>query len=214
VRDLKYYLYVSDSKLAMLYDQMPENTRSKLATELKIDLKLISATVKKGEGQQNQFSKLRLLTEYLNESGEVGSIEFPGKYFAGSLPMRWGIWGEDWSPPEQRIVYFTGVAGETTVGLGGSPEHMIGPGRKEPVLDSMGGKSNLLRILSALSKEPELSSRLQRYQGFEAERAALAITQSVDKLPGPAQSLEFLAKSLMTGPGVLLGTPLYVALAE
>ncbi len=214
MRELKYYLYVSESKLAMLYDQMPEKTRSKLAAELKIDLKVISATVKKGEGQQNQFSRLRLLTEYINESREVGSIQFPGKYFAGCLHMRWGIWGEDWSRPEERIVYFTGQAAGTIVGLGGSPHHLIGPSRNEPVLDSMGGKSNLLRILSALSNDPELSIELKRYRGLEAESAASAVMASVEKLPGPAQSLEFLAKSLMTSSGVVLGTPLYVALAE
>src|SRR5713226_1503109 len=117
MRDLKYYLYVSDSKLSMLYDQMPEKTRSKLAAELKIDLKVVSATVKKGEAQQNQLSKLRVLSEYLNESEEVGSIEFPGKYFSGCVHMRWGIWGEDWSPPDERIVYFTGQSAGTTVGL-------------------------------------------------------------------------------------------------
>ena len=85
----------------------------------------------------------------------MGSIELPGKCFSGRLPVRWGIWGEDWSRPDERIVYFTGQSAETTVGLGGSPRHLIGPPRNEPVLDSMGGKSNLLRILSALSSDPE-----------------------------------------------------------
>jgi len=100
------------------------------------------------------------------------------------------------------------------VGLGGSPHHLIGPSRNEPVLDSMGGKSNLLRILSALSSDPELSLEVKHYPGFERELAAFAVRQSVEKLPGPAQSIEFLAKTLMTEPGVVLGTPLYAALAE
>jgi hypothetical protein len=109
VRELKYYLYISDSKLSMLYDQLPERTRSKLAAELKIDLKVISATVKKGETQQNQLSKLEVLVEYLNESEEVGSIELPGKYFSGCLPMRWGIWGEDLVSPRRthRLLYWS-----------------------------------------------------------------------------------------------------------
>jgi hypothetical protein len=72
----------------------------------------------------------------------------------------------------------------------------------------------LLRILSALSGDPELSLELQRYRGFETERAAFAVRHSVDKLPGPPQVIEFLAKTLMTAPAVMLGTPLYVALAE
>lgn len=210
--ELKYYLYVSDSKLAMLFDQMPVKMRSRLAAELKIDLKFISATLKKGEPQENRFSKLKLLVKYINDNAAVGSIDYPGEYFAGRLQMRWGIWGEDWSLPEERIVYFTGRSPRTAVGLGGSPHHLIGSCPNQPVLDSMGGKSNLLRILSALSQDPEFSSG--RYGGCEEGRAASAIMYSLEKMPGPAQSLEFLAKTLISERGVILGTPVYVALAE
>jgi hypothetical protein len=70
------------------------------------------------------------------------------------------------------------------------------------------------RILSALSTDPELSPDLMRYRGFETEWAIYAVRDSFNKMPGPPQLIEFLAKTLMTAPGIILGTPLYVALAE
>ena len=41
---MRYYVYVSDSKVDMLYSQMPRGIRDRIAAELKIDLKVISAS--------------------------------------------------------------------------------------------------------------------------------------------------------------------------
>jgi hypothetical protein len=43
---VKYYLYISDSKVDMLLSQIPHETKKTIAAEFKIDLKLFSALKK------------------------------------------------------------------------------------------------------------------------------------------------------------------------
>ena len=38
---MKYYIYISDAKVNMLLAQIPHNIKKKVATEFKIDLKVI-----------------------------------------------------------------------------------------------------------------------------------------------------------------------------
>jgi len=38
---MKFYLYVSDAKVDMLFSQVPHELKKKVATEWKIDLKLL-----------------------------------------------------------------------------------------------------------------------------------------------------------------------------
>jgi hypothetical protein len=45
---MKYYVYISDSKLEMLYPQVPHEINKKLTTKFGLDLKVIAAK-KKGE---------------------------------------------------------------------------------------------------------------------------------------------------------------------
>src|SRR5262249_36307589 len=67
VPQLKYYLYVSDTKVEMLEPQISGNR---------------SAT--------DRFSRLRSVVNFLNDTGRVGTLADPREYFSGRLPMRWG----------------------------------------------------------------------------------------------------------------------------
>lgn len=112
-------------------------------------------------------------------------------------------------------MYFSGTTGATVLGLGGSPRHIIGNVPAEPVLDGMGGKSNLLRILGALSKDLEFAEL--RHRGEGDAWVTTAIVSSINKMPGPPQRLGFLARKLYHiagSPSVLLGTPVYVSVEE
>ena len=92
----KYYIYVSDTKVNQLYDQIPKKLLGKIASELTLDLKPygvgIGATFKKEQAQETRFSKLKIVIQYLEKfmSEEIGWVDAPGVYFKGTLPMFWG----------------------------------------------------------------------------------------------------------------------------
>lgn len=91
---MKYYLYVSDAKVDMLYSQIDKSLLKKIAVELSINLKPLGAglgaTIKQIQSEETRYSKLRLVVEYVEKHLDVGWIDGPETYFKGSLPMSWG----------------------------------------------------------------------------------------------------------------------------
>jgi hypothetical protein len=236
---VRYYLYVSDAKLEMLYAQMPARLRDKIATELKVDLKVIGATVSTKDRPETRYSKLDLVREYLTTHTQIGSVSNPESYFAGTVSMQWGLIT---GPASGRIVYFGGEEGNVVLGLAGSRHHVVGF-QGEGIVDAPpsygAGSSMMPYILEQL--ENNLAATLEgetfadtspvvELEGADAfpdsdtrdAQALKTVLYATRNLLGPRQSLEFLAKRLLTGRlampvgerDVLLGTPLYVALAD
>lgn len=81
-------MYVSDTKVDMLYSQIPSSWRDKLAGELKIDLQLLSVSLKEDPRDENRFSKAALVADYIRQHLSVGSAHSPREYFTDTLPMR------------------------------------------------------------------------------------------------------------------------------
>ena len=224
---LKFYVYISGSKVEMLYQQIPQSARSTLAAELKLNLTVIEAMLKKEVPIETRISKLRVVSEYIEKNLDVGSIDKPGAYFKGTLNMRWGPWLE-WAIMENRradekgqMVWFSGETPHTIVGLGGSSKHIIGREEKRDLPDSM---SNLACILGLLADELQLPfpSLCRSMSESEIRRRALqAVEDAVHMISRvPSQRLEFLSKAFLVGPSVhrdkhvLIGSPIYVAMAE
>jgi hypothetical protein len=134
--------------------------------------------------------------------------------------MRWGPFPAE---PDSSLVFFGGRTEETTVGLGGSVKHLLGSvsdmaehgiGRSDmpPMLDGLGASSDLEDEYVADSVEADLD---------HSDSVAIAkVHEAVTLLRGPAQNVEFVAKRLLhgadphSGEFVLLGSPIYVALAD
>jgi uncharacterized protein DUF7019 len=214
---MRFYLYVSDAKIEMLFGQIPEAERRRIAGTLKLDLKILGVDLSVEPREETRYSKLRLVEEHIRSREEVGTVDRPKGFFAGQMDLRWGVWGEDSGGPGHSMVYFTGRTKRTTLGLGGSERHLIGDPPGPPMLDRPSGKSNLLRILDALTTDPDFAAERSERMGAQETWVVSAIMNSVNKLPGPAQRLEFLARTLFRADGehsVLLGTPVYVAVAE
>jgi hypothetical protein len=216
---LKYFLYVSDTKLDMLFSQIPLKIRQKIAADLHINLGIIKADIRR-KTEPNRYDKLKLVVQYIERNFDVGTIDDPKEYFKGMLPMRWGPISHNGL---ETLVYFGGKTDRTVFGLGGSLPHVIG----EKVGGSVPkGGSLSFSILDALHRSLDTPSmdKLQRKtigwpsvdsDLFEVMRATL-------NMRGTEESLEFFAKRLLEGTvedwsthttsHVLLGTPLYVAL--
>jgi hypothetical protein len=222
----RYFVYVSKSKVDLLYDQIPETALSRIATTLTIDLKLLKAEFSAKDSQRSLYSKVDIIERYLNEEGVVGTVDDPKAFFRGEMPLRWGPYGGGFELDED-FVYFGGWTERTLLGLGGSTKHVIGHE----------GTS----YASSHSATPYLVEALRRelmsndFDVDEAE-AATVVELATTQMKGMFQEMEFLAKRLavghasryasmvdrgerplgLSGPKerTLLGTPIYVALLD
>jgi Family of unknown function (DUF7019)/TIR domain len=198
----KYYVYISESKINMLYAQYAQGGLIKSA-------------------HVESTGKLDAVLSDLARSGHIGTIDEPKEYFSGALPMRWGPCVFPYFPEltPSPLVYFGGATQTTIVGLGGSAKHVIGEvGSARP-----GAHSSLPYFILQLRKELGESVRGQL---GDDDQGLMAVCVATLRAKGPSQDLEFVAKRLAYGPcpaglflnkpeqeKVLVGTPLYVAMS-
>jgi hypothetical protein len=222
-RAMKYYIYISDTKVDMLYPQIPKPVLKKIASNLSIDLKLFGAEVsvasKSSPSDETRYAKVRIVSEYIEKNLDVGSVDAPSTYFKGNLPMRWGPVHEG---PGAGLytgaVYFGGYTNRTVIGIGGSGINLIGSVSGSSPVPTYRLMSGLPSLLQVLGNDPELNRKDATQEG-----ALEIIEKATHNLNGTTQQLEFLAKTLLQGrifetfrneAYVVLGTPIYVALAD
>jgi hypothetical protein len=215
---MKYYVYISDAKVDMLYSQIPKKMLDKIAVELGINLGIFSLTAKgKGNQEETCYEKLKVVVNYIENNMDVGTIDQPKTYFKGSLPMRWGPLWRDGHEEGKNLIYFGAETAETIVGLGGSEYHIIG---------NQKGESSPRTFMSlppfmewALRKELDMSLITQRHNDDFNERNLEAnifscVVGATRSMKGAPQHLEFLAKRLREGSDEaykpeFLGKPIY-----
>ncbi|MDG4805586.1 SAVMC3_10250 family protein [Micromonospora sp. WMMD1120] len=227
----RYYLYISDTKVDMLLSQIDPGYRRAGTAEFSLKLPFVGAKRNVESPAADQVGRLERVTRYLDEHGDVGSVDEPGQFFRGLLPMQWGLLPTDGG---QVMVYFGGRTENTIVGLGGSSFHVLGggPPAAQPPPHVFGGMSNMPSLLSGLvdAVDADEADRTPLTAGASLDAADTQALASVHRaggrLRGPAQNVEFLAKRLLSGPSpypeldgrpgmtVLLGSPLYVALVD
>ena len=233
---LKYYVYLSEPKVEMLYSQMPFLIREKLETEIKLNLKIVEVSFSKKQFSDNIYTKLGVVLAYLHECNIVGSISAPQQYFAGTMNM-------GWAQIYPGVLFFGGVFNNVTIELGGSMNNLLG--YKWSSDDIPTGISHTPWLISLLSKELEMlfpfdstNTRYGQVQGGsvegvppkEYEKRVLSATShwvyDITQSPLKYQigKFEFVAKVLRNTnydprmPGsdkkIILGTTNYVARAN
>lgn len=213
---LRYYLYISDTKLDMLFEQIPQNALKRISAEVKVDLKLASVTLRQADPPDpTRAAKLKIVERFVDSHHHVGTIHEPGnEYFRGRMDMQWG-WLQD------RAVWFHGNDDARCVALGGSRRHVLGEQPNRDVESSSEATSLLVSIMSVLKiatagiKHENLEENSPGWAEIVYEEGLLDFTGI------PKQRLDFLAiplaeAQLQAPPDVhvVLGTPLYVALAR
>jgi hypothetical protein len=209
---VKYYIYVSDTKVDMLFPQIQKGLRSKIAAELKVNLKLLELTIGGKNTPETRYSKLDIINSYIRKSRDLGTVEEPKAYFEGTLPMCWGPYGHG----SRQIVYFGGETERAILGLGGSLDHIIGNNRGT---ESPPSTQVAYFVLDALNDWDKPSpGRLVAIEKTQSSLNAIVMATKNIMRQGPTQELEFVARRLVQGQSegksVLLGSPLYVALAD
>jgi hypothetical protein len=199
----RYYLYVSDSKVDMLLAQMDPSFTRKRTTELSLNLTVLAGKhASEAPAGGERTARLQRVVRYLEEHGDLGTVDEPGQFFWGLMPLRWGPF-------------------PTVVGLGGSGHHVLGA---SAATESAIPRSLTPSLLAGLRTDPQIGVLAEaiKQEDEARERDALAAVHRANEvMPGPHQNLEFVAKRLLHGPSpridgldVLLGTPLYVALVD
>jgi hypothetical protein len=225
----RYYVYISDSKIDMLLSQIAPGFAAKRTSEFSLNLKVLSAKRTAEPPEADRIARLERVVRHLHDYGDLGSIDKPGQFFWGLLPVRWGPFP---GAEPSSLVFFGGRTDHTVVGLGGSGRHVLG---SPPNGDRPGTLlSSMPTILDQLSTASDAEDELVVEAAGDvhgvldrADRAALAtVHRAVRQFKGAAQNVEFVAKRLLHGPSpfpesdpragmaVLLGSPIYVALAD
>lgn len=227
---LRYYLYISDSKVDMLLPQIAPRLAAKRTSEVDVDVKVVTVKRTIETQDEGRIARLERVVAHLEKRGDLGTVDEPAEYFTGRLPMRWGPFPGDGS---SSLVFFGGETQRTLLGLGGSGRNLIGslPNPNDGIGISSSSLPSILGSLDAASDaddeavvEAAGAGRDARYQGDHA--AFVTVHRGVRRLPGPSQTIEFIAKRLLRGPSpfpesdpsedmsVLLGSPIYAALAD
>jgi hypothetical protein len=218
---MKFYLYISDAKIDMLLPQIPHETKKKIATELGFDLKIFKASRKSEEEiEDNRISRLEAVVAFLRDYGNLGSVDEPDDFFEGDQEMSMA--------QDPSGVLFTSLDEDLALCLAGSTKHLIGNYAAGNGSAMMSISMGIYGALREYEKKGELSDSQQQ---FDPSIAVHRVAEEFNRDAGvPRQRVEFIAKRLLhkqvsipdhRNPGkekfggqVLLGTPLYMALAD
>ncbi|WP_447040601.1 DUF7019 family protein [Streptomyces sp. DSM 118878] len=204
---MRYYLYVSGTKLDMLYEQIPPKLLKRLAVEAKVDLKVLSVAVQSPRADVTSYDKLDLVEAYLEREFDVSWMTEPRPWFRGDLELRVAGYGSPEGP-----TFMTGRDGDTVIALIGSAHHLLGQRTApETIQRSYSMLPSLFRLLDDTPGRPH---------GRDAAHDVLEFAESLSE---PPVYSEFLARRLLHGTAtgrdgrqvdIVVGTPLYVAMAD
>lgn len=214
---VRYYIYISDAKVNMLFPQIASEPNMSPA---------------RGTGDA-RIQRLEAVLRFIEGSGRIGSIDEPSDYVFGSEELYWGHFhesdiAENRSAPA--IVAFCGRTPRTTMLMCGATRHLVGNHQPEvPGYSSSHVPYLLKTLLTAVEleggkpediiRQPSGNTEAEKLPRRGRELALALVSHAWGHVDGVEQKLEFLAKPLLSGPGLhgaqrcLLASPLYVSLA-
>ena len=230
-QDIRYYLYVSDLKVDMLFEQMFAGNKRTRRGKVSVKAGPVtgSCETETEDNGPDRDDKLRAIEDALVSENLVGTPQDPKEYFRGILPMRWGLYDDHDTRPDQGppLVYFGGLdpTMPLVVGLGGSSVHVHGFQGATSTHSRSATPTLVEWLLGGLADDQgQLGVLRQKARVFGDGMLYEAIGIALHYLRPPTQQLEFLAKTLSVGTlyglehmigikggtKVVLGTPLYV----
>ena len=219
---MDYYLYISDSKVDMLFSQIPQKTKSKITSEFGVNTGLVKAAVKSERDiapSASSIARLQAVTKHIRQSEKIGTINDPASWIEDTQYARIIFLRSN-----KNIVFFVGkTSSENRFALGGSAAHIFsGPGPKpEGVTIGWSFLPYLLQGLETIVRGREISgfSMKSLAKGYESEWMDIIKTAEGSALE-PEIKINFMVKRLLIGEyendsGVgILATPLYVSMAD
>jgi hypothetical protein len=231
---LKYYVYISETKVDMLYSQIPKNWLLKTFNRFNIEIKSPIGNFRFTNKpiDESLITKLGKVIDYLNSQSLVGTVEEPKDYIYGVLPLETGI---PHDPYDSFIIcdfFDFALWGNRKLRLSlvGSLQHIIGesmePKRKKGNYSAL---RHIIELVKSVERENISSIGLQEAEQYVAyktkpDREWLIRNNTVSRLTRtlsyfltyPQRDYEFLAKVLITerdeaGALGIIASPIYVA---
>lgn len=211
---MKYYVYISASKVDMIYTQIPRKLLRNIAGKLTIDFKLIKAEFSESPTRETLIHKLNIVEQYILNNRQVGTVEDSKSYIKDTLNMKWGPFSEE-------MVYFACCKENLVMGLGGSLNNVIGNVGK-----AVSNAHSTSPYIVAALKDKVIENDALAVTGQSFESTALsAVKTASSQMEGIEEKLSFLAKRLLSSDRegsnrskdtetTILGTPIYVALED
>jgi len=229
--ELRYYLYVSRTKIDMLYDQLygpSPDRRLRLGVRTHVgSASLETESRERVDGEE----KLRLVEDELRHRELIGDLDDPKDFIEATMPMRWGLYNDCGKRPdgEAALVYFGGFdkARPLMVGLGGSTRHVVGHDGASSTYSQSLTPVLVPWLLEAAVGEGVRRPPILREKETEEQMVLQGMAVALHNLKPPTQNLRFLARTFLTGTAqrvkpyigvdevrTILGSPLYVAQAD
>jgi hypothetical protein len=201
----KYYLYISSTKVDSLLPQIPPKFVKSFEAEIKINAGMLSATVKgKPVSEQPELSaRVGLLSAYLEEKEQIGSIMLPDRYIKGVASLQYGVVAEYASD----LAFFGGYVDGVKIGLIGASSSLIGSVSSSDA--NHAPYYYTLKFLNGLAQSDKKMPRKPPYYSYSQ-----AIDIALQALPPVSSRVEFLARTLYSKADIIVATPIYVALID
>jgi hypothetical protein len=200
----QYYIYLSKTKVEMLYPQIPRRLAGSLEAEVKANIGVMQATVRGGmpPDTSDLYTHAATVARYLEKHDKVGTIDRPERYIKDTATLKYGIIYEYASD----IAFFGATIASTKLGLIGSADSMVGAVQRRESQHATFYYT--LKFLNRLAEQEAADYPEPDYYSY---MQAFDIASSVTSLE---TRVEFLARLLHQEPGLIIATPIYVAVAE
>ncbi|THV42227.1 DUF7019 family protein [Glycomyces buryatensis] len=205
-RPLRYFLYISETKVDNLLPQIPPKFLRTMGFEVSVNAMVASAVVRRERPEEPVAlsTRVSLLSDYIVQHERVGTIEDPAPYIGAVSRLRFGVVADYAS----ELAFFGGEVDGVKLGLIGSSSSMVGAA--DPIASDNGLEYYTLLFLNGVVDQETLSPG--RAMGiYEPGRA---IDLALQLVPAQEHRLEFLAKTIRVEDGLVLATPIYVAMAD
>jgi hypothetical protein len=205
-RVVRYYIYLSDAKVSMLYEQMPMRVRDALAADLELKAPFVSASVSaRPLPIETRSAQLGVVERWLDDSAQMGGLTDKKLYFRFSMPMEWGYLR---SLPEKddegaaRVAFFCsksmareldgGSLERQFLALGGSAHHIVGAS----VQGSINPRSMLPNLATALGDHAYLSEEVEGWVTSKDDPAVLSPGEGAAATPAFSRDVLDLAQAV------------------
>ena len=218
---LRYFDYISDSKVDMLLSQMPVATKTKVSAELGFNLTVLTGKIatERNTGLEDRVQRLSAVEKYLLENEEIGTLYQPKSYFVGKGYAIFTAVKEDTS-----AVFYFMKAADTYLALGGSAGHLIGAKPDKSMAFGLSHAEHLLWNLAVLDRMNHLVDKtdeeISEFMGSGVASVEhpwstiIHYSSHNRKTKSFKRPISFLARKLVhevyLGNQVILGSPLFV----
>lgn len=195
----------------MLFGQIDQGVLKRISAEVKVDLKLASLTLREASRPApTREAKLKIVERFIDAHHHVGTIQEPGnEYFRGRMDMRWGYLGVN-------AVCFQGIDPQSSHGvfLVGSRHHVLGemrPNSDYGAASNLPGIMGIIGIMGIPGRLYDLAKRGGKFSHFPKQHLEfLAIPLTEDEFDEQSEG----ELDRQADAHIVLGTPLYVAIAR